>query len=68
MEEKDTQKIDHGVIALRNLISIGIPKDTVVLQKSHSLYYFHCLSDSVNILDIILLFNAYTTKGRFWSL
>lgn len=29
MEEKDTQKIDHGVIALRNLISIGIPKDTV---------------------------------------
>lgn len=68
MEEKDTQKIDHGVIALRHLISICIPKDTVAPHKCHSLYLFHCLSDSVNISDIIVLFNAHTTKGRFWSL
>lgn len=44
--EKDVQKVDRGVTAWRNLISIGLVNDTIVPQKSHSLYYFHCLSGS----------------------
>lgn len=67
MEENDIQKIDCGVMALMNLISIGILNDTIVSWKS-----FIVLLPPFKWQRLCWLLSCHLRhslrKGRFWSL
>lgn len=67
MEEKDIQKHDRWVIALRNLVFFGIWNNKLFYTRAIH-YITSIVKVSVCILCIFLLFNAGLHKGQILSL